>query len=146
LQTHHQLLPFFPGKTAAQIAHRWRRVLDPTVVKGPWTREEEQTIIDFVAREGRSSWVKCAELIPGRTCMQCCSHWVNCLDPDLRREAWTAEEDALIARLYQRLGNCWAQIAKSLPGRTPLAIRQRWMRRLRKQANPRGESNSSDSD
>jgi hypothetical protein len=77
---------------------------------------------------------------------QCRERWVNCLDPDVRRWAWTAEEDALIAELHQRLGNRWAQMAKSLPGRTFIAIRQRWKKTLKKQTDPRRESNSSDSD
>jgi hypothetical protein len=120
-----QFLPFFPGKTRKQIRDRWSKVLDPAIVRGPWTREEDQRIIDFVAREGRSRWVRCAELLPGRTDVQCRQRWVNSLDPGVRHGPWTAEEDAIIADLHQRLGNRWAQMEKSLPGRTAQAIRHR---------------------
>jgi hypothetical protein len=146
LQAPRQFRPYFPGKTAKQISERWRTVLDPTVVRGPWSREEDQTIVDFVAREGRPSWARCAALLPGRIAIQCRERWVNRLDPDMRRGPWTAEEDAMVIDLHQHLGNRWAQIAKSLPGRPAQAIRQRWDMTLKARAEARKEPNSSGSD
>lgn len=29
----------FPGRTEAQCFHRWQKVLNPDVCKGPWTKE-----------------------------------------------------------------------------------------------------------
>jgi hypothetical protein len=55
-------------------------------------------------------------------------------------------KNAIIVDLHQRLGNRWAKIAKSLPGRTAQAIRQRWKGALNEQADRRRESNFSDSD
>uniref|UniRef100_A0A3Q2EBW4 Uncharacterized protein n=1 Tax=Cyprinodon variegatus TaxID=28743 RepID=A0A3Q2EBW4_CYPVA len=42
---------FFPGRTDGQCQHRWQKVLNPELVKGPWTKEEDQK----VSRAG-SSW------------------------------------------------------------------------------------------
>jgi hypothetical protein len=39
-------------KTAPQIASRWNNVINPKSVKGSWTYEEDETIINFVREQG----------------------------------------------------------------------------------------------
>ena len=34
----------FPNKTAPQLAGRWEKVLDPHLIKGSWTREEDEIL------------------------------------------------------------------------------------------------------
>ena len=34
-----QIADLVPDKSATQCLHRWQRVLNPTVVKGPWRKE-----------------------------------------------------------------------------------------------------------
>ena len=43
--------------------------------------------------------------------------WHNHLNPEIKKTAWTEEEDQLIFELHQAYGNKWAKIAKFLPGR-----------------------------
>ena len=34
-----QIATFLPGKTEVQCLHRWTKVLDPQLTKGPWTEQ-----------------------------------------------------------------------------------------------------------
>ena len=36
---------FFDKRTDVQCLHRWQKVLRPGLVKGPWTKEEDEMII-----------------------------------------------------------------------------------------------------
>lgn len=34
-----------PGRTAIQCLHRWKKILRPGQIKGPWTHSEDQIIV-----------------------------------------------------------------------------------------------------
>jgi hypothetical protein len=49
--------------------------------------------------DGANRWAEIAKYLPGRNGKQCRERWHNQLDPAIRKDAWTAEEDAtLIAK------------------------------------------------
>jgi hypothetical protein len=127
-----ELTPHFPGKSAQQIAERWSKVVDPALIKGSWTRQEDQTIIEFVQEFGTKTWSKLADLLPGRIGKQCRERWRNHLDPDNNKEAWTVEEDRLLIQLHEQHGNQWVKIASLMPGRSDNHIKNRWNSTLRK--------------
>lgn len=58
-----------------------------------------------------------ATLLPGRNRKQCRERFYNQINPAIRKGDWSAEEDALLARLHAEHGNRWAEIAKHVPGR-----------------------------
>ena len=122
----------FPGKTAQQISERWSKVVDPSLVKGGWTREEDETITSFVAQYGVKNWTKLAQLLPGRIGKQCRERWRNHLDPSNKSGPWTTEEDALLIQLHEEYGNSWVKIASFMPGRSDNCIKNRWNSTLKK--------------
>jgi hypothetical protein len=122
----------FPGKTTQQIAGRWNNVLNPALVKGSWTKEEDHAICSFVEKNGAGNWQKLASLLPGRIGKQCRERWINHLSPVVQREPWNDAEDAVLAELHARFGNQWTKIAALLPGRTDNCVKNRWNSTLKR--------------
>lgn len=126
-------LPHFPGKSVTQITERWEKVLDPSLIKGSWTREEDEAIINFVRENGTKNWAKLADILPGRLGKQCRERWRNHLDPNVNRSPWTPEEDKILIEMHEKMGNQWVKIAEKLNGRSDNCVKNRWNSTLKKQ-------------
>lgn len=123
---------YFPDKTAPQLAGRWDKVLNPGLVKGSWTREEDETILHFIQENGQRDWSKLAMLLPGRTGKQCRERFKNHLDPKVHSSKWTEEEDQLLIDLHAQYGNAWTKLTTFFNGRTDNCLKNRWNSTLKK--------------
>lgn len=122
----------FPGKTVQQVSERWSKVVNPSLVKGSWTRQEDEIIIEFVKKHGFKNWTKLAQILPGRIGKQCRERWRNHLDPGVNKEPWTPEEDDNLMILHEQYGNQWVKISQLMPGRSDNAIKNRWNSTIKK--------------
>lgn len=105
---------FGSKKTDVQCLHRWQKVLDPNLIKGPWTKDEDEKVIELVRTYGAQKWSVIAKHLPGRIGKQCRERWHNHLNPEIRKDAWTKAEDRLILSLHRQMGNKWAELSKIL--------------------------------
>jgi hypothetical protein len=96
------------------------------VQKVKWGKEEDQRLLDAVAKYGASSWTKVAALVTGRTSKQCRERWLGQLSPYVHKTTWTVEEDAMLFHGHSLYGNQWTAIAQFLPGRSAICVKNRW--------------------
>ena len=66
-------------------------------VKGPWTREEDDMLVQMVQAYGTKRWSLVASNLKGRTGKQCRERWTNQLNPLINKRPWSTEEDEVRA-------------------------------------------------
>jgi hypothetical protein len=115
-------------RTPTQCIHRYYKNLDPQIRRGRWTQDEDDLLRLGVFLHGRDWYLVC-RWVPKRTDMQCRERWTNVLDPEIKTDTFTAEEDALLLAAVEEAGGPgqWAAIqARHFPERTDNQLRRRY--------------------
>jgi hypothetical protein len=102
------------------------QALQPGLVKGRWTKEEDDIITASVTCGDTAKWNEIAKRLPGRIGEQVKERWINVLDPDMKKGLWTQAEMKILRDSQKELGNKWSEIAKRIPGRNENSVKNRW--------------------
>ncbi|XP_022876626.1 transcription factor GAMYB [Olea europaea var. sylvestris] len=101
--------------------------------KGPWTSAEDAILVDYVKKHGEGNWNAVQKHSGLSRCGKSCRlRWANHLRPNLKKGAFTSEEERLIIELHAKIGNKWARMAANLPGRTDNEIKNYWNTRIKR--------------
>lgn len=113
--------------------------------KKKFTLEEDTFILYMVSRIGQKSWKLISSLMPGRNARQVRERYKHYLSQNIQKDPWTEEEDQLIIQKVNKWGQKWTEIAKLMPGRTNVNIKNRYhllMRKMKKNSNSQTESST----
>ncbi|CAG8623558.1 10503_t:CDS:2, partial [Funneliformis caledonium] len=124
-----------PNRTPMQCSARWVGALNPSILKGRWTSQEDNALkeavshyINSVDSQGNPQpipWNKVSKRIPQRTGAQCQARWTEALDPRIRKGKWSPNEDEILKDGVRMFGRCWIRIAEMINGRTQRQCRTR---------------------
>jgi hypothetical protein len=92
-------------------------VLNPEVVKGAWSEQEDVALEALIKQYGSRNWKDISSRMPGRIGKQCRERWVNHLNPEVSKQDWCESEDRTVVEMQRKIGNHWAHISRLLPGR-----------------------------
>lgn len=100
--------------------------------KRAWNDEEDQKLIQLVKIHGPFKWSFIASQMIERVGKQCRERWHNHLNPRIKKEIWSEAEEWNLYLAHQLLGNKWADISKTIMGRTDNSIKNHWNSTMRK--------------
>ncbi|KAI0123256.1 Homeodomain-like protein [Xylariales sp. AK1849] len=109
--------------------------MTPTRERRWWTSQEDSILKNVIKtqldRDGKiQNWTDVAILLPGRTNKDCRKRWSK-IQLDIRKGAWTHEEDERLQQAIQKLGFKWSQVATIVQSRNADQCSKRWHHALR---------------
>ena len=88
---------------------------DSFLKKGPWTAEEDAILAAYVTSNGVGNWNIVRKNTGLARCGKSCRlRWTNHLRPELKKGAFTQEEQLKVIQLHALMGNKWARMAQEV--------------------------------
>ena len=116
-------------RSAYQCMFQYQTRLNDSLRKSKWTEQEDNYLKEVVERCRFGSyipWSKVAYFMPGRSKSQVFNRWAYSLNPSIKRGRFTKEENILMVAAVRRYGTDFSRVARFLPGRTSIQIRERY--------------------
>jgi hypothetical protein len=90
-----------------------------------WTEYESQRLLAAIYRFGTEDWGSVAQFVGnGRTRSQCSQRWMRGLNPVIRKERWTPEDEEKLERLVDKYGmKGWTKVAGEMGNRSDVQCR-----------------------
>ena len=93
-----------------------------------WNKNEDDILKRAILYYGPKNWQQISYCLDGRNNSQCFHRWMKGINPKIKRDKWTFEEDLTLGialnKIYQK--KKWSKIANHLLGRTDIQCRERW--------------------
>ncbi|KAL6799317.1 Homeodomain-like protein [Trichoderma sp. SZMC 28013] len=96
------------GRSNKDCRKRWVR-LNGCIKKGEWSSIEDIQLRDAFEKFG-ARWVQVSRYIKTRSADQCAARWQNYLDPNIKRQKWSHDEDQRLLQAYCIHGSNWKMI------------------------------------
>jgi myb proto-oncogene protein len=90
-----------------QCLHRYRRLSQLGKNHKIWSSEEDETIKKLIKKYGKN-WKLLSEMLGSKNGKQIRERFINKLDPRIKKEDWSEEEDHKILELYSKIGSKWS--------------------------------------
>ncbi|MCO5580292.1 hypothetical protein L7F22_034158 [Adiantum nelumboides] len=115
-------------RSISQCLVRYQRSLNAGIMRGAWTREEDEQLRAAVQQYGDQDWLSVASELEGRTGPQCWNRWHKSLNPIRQKSGrWSVNEDKRLGLAVSVYGpRMWKLVAVHVPGRTEVQCRERW--------------------
>lgn len=96
-----------------------------------FSQEEDAKLLSLVRIFGANQWKVVSAAMVTRNSRQCRERYNNYLNPALRSDSWTQDEDEQLCQLIEKHGPRWSCIARNFGDRSVSAVRDRHVELVR---------------
>lgn len=94
------------GKDVKANSNSKNKMMNNKLRKGLWSPEEDEKLMRYMLSNGQGCWSDIARNSGLQRCGKSCRlRWINYLRPDLKRGAFSLQEEHLIIHFHSILGN-----------------------------------------